>query len=180
MKLTKVNFLNKNIFFGETSSFRETAGENFLGQTLGFRTFSHAREVRFVFKKCKSHFLFVSSSSSSRYSLLSRVAGILSEKLSRQPEAERALVLLLPGQVVMLRVMVLLLLLRRGLSFLLLGLRGTQVGVAHQGVDVHPVLLPVGQALPDEGLGRVRHGRLVGEVDLRRLQNDVLLEDGGL
>ena len=66
------------------------------------------------------------------------------------------------------------------LGSLLLRLRRTQVRIPDHRVDVHPVVLPVGQALPDEGLGGVRDCRLVGEVDFRGFENDVLFQDGGL
>jgi hypothetical protein len=39
---------------------------------------------------------------------------------------------------------------------------------------------PVGEALPDEGLGGVGDSRLVGKVNLGGLQNGVLLQDSGL
>jgi hypothetical protein len=90
------------------------------------------------------------------------------------PESEALLMLLLVAMVLVVRRS------RRSLSPLLFRLRRAQVWIPGQGVDVHPVLLAVGQALADERLGRVRHGRLVGEVDLGGLQDDVLLQDGGL
>ena len=42
-------------------------------------------------------------------------------------------------------------------------------------MDVHSVVLPVGQAPPDEVLGLDGHGGLGGEVGVGRLQDDVLL-----
>ena len=42
-------------------------------------------------------------------------------------------------------------------------------------MDVHPVVLPVGQTPPDEVLGLDGHGGLGGEVGVGRLQDDVLL-----
>ena len=108
-----------------------------------------------------------------------RVARVLAEELSSQRVVQRALVLLL--LLVMMRVMVVLLRCRGGrLGALLLRLRRAQVRVPDHRVDVHPLVLPVSQALSDEGLGGVRHGRLVGEVDLRGFENDVLLQDSGL
>ena len=80
-------------------------------------------------------------------------------------------------------VMLLLLLLsckRCRLSLLLLCLRWTKVRVFDQGVHIHPLILPVGEAFSYEGLGCVRHSRLVGEMDLCGLQDDVLFQNGSL
>ena len=77
--------------------------------------------------------------------------------------------------------LLLLLLLLRGRllsgKFLLLGLRRAEVGVLDGLLHVHTVVLPVGEAPPDEVLGLVADGRLGGELHLGRLQDDVLLED---
>ena len=77
--------------------------------------------------------------------------------------------------------LLLLLLLLRGRllsgQLLLLGLRRAEVGVLDGLLHVHPVVLPVGEAPPDEVLGLVADGRLGGELHLGRLQDDVLLED---
>ena len=51
----------------------------------------------------------------------------------------------------------------------------TEVWVLDHLVDVHPVVLPVGQAPPDEVLGLDGDGGLGGEVGVGRLQDDVLL-----
>ena len=89
--------------------------------------------------------------------------------------------LLLRLLMAMVRVMLLLLLGSDGRSrFLLFRLGWTQVGVFDHGVNVHAVVLAIGQTLPDEYFSGVRHRRLVGEVNLCRLQDDVLLQDGGL
>ena len=76
--------------------------------------------------------------------------------------------------------LLLLLLLCGGLlrgQLLLLGLGRAEVGVLDRLLDVHAVVLPVGEAAPDEVLGLVADGRLRGELHLRRLQDDVLLQD---
>jgi hypothetical protein len=81
----------------------------------------------------------------------------------------------------MVRVLLLLLLGSNGGSrFLLFCLRWTQVGVLDHGVHIHAVILSIGQTLPNEYFCGVRHCRLVGKVNLRCLQNDVLLQNGGL
>ena len=53
------------------------------------------------------------------------------------------------------------------------------VGVSDE-EDFFVTVKPVGEALPDEGLGGVGDSRLVGEVNLGGLQNGVLLQDSGL
>ena len=88
--------------------------------------------------------------------------------------------LLLRLLMAMVRVMLLLLGSDGRSRFLLFRLGWTQVGVLDHGVNVHAVVLAIGQTLPDEYFGSVRHRRLVGEVNLCRLQDDVLLQDGGL
>jgi hypothetical protein len=109
----------------------------------------------------------------------------LSEKLSGESEIERTLKLLLLLLLLLVRVVMMLMLLllgscRRCLGLLLFGLRRAEVGVPHHGVHVHPVVFPVSQTLPDEDLGGVGDGRLVGKVYLGGLEDDVLFEDGGL
>ena len=76
--------------------------------------------------------------------------------------------------------LLLLLLLRGRLlggQLLLLGLRRAEVGVLDRLLHIHPIVLPVGEAPPDEVLGLVADGRLRGELHFGRLQDDVLLED---
>ena len=101
-----------------------------------------------------------------------RVSRVLAEELPSQPKT-----LVWRRQVVM----VLLLRCCRGrLGSLLLRLRGAEIRVPDQGVDIDPLVLAVSQALSDEDFGSVRNGRLVGKVDLSGLENGVLLQDGGL
>ena len=76
--------------------------------------------------------------------------------------------------------LLLLLLLCGGLlrgQLLLLGLGRAEVGVLDRLLDVHAVVLPVGEAAPDEVLGLVADGRLRGKLHLGCLQDDVLLQD---
>ena len=152
---------------------------------VAFSSLAHSLSPSFKYHKTTSDrsrttldFLLWRTASSRVVRVLTRGRG---ERLAGGEEgALAAAVASSPAAATAAALLLLLLLLGGGLlrgQLLLLGLGRAEVGVLDRLLDVHAVVLPVGEAAPDEVLGLVADGRLRGELHLRRLQDDVLLQD---
>ena len=151
---------------------------------VAFSSLAHSLSPSFKYHKTTSDrsrtpldFLLWRTASSRVVRVLTRGRG---ERLAGGEEGALAAAVASSPAAATAALLLLLLLLGGGLlrgQLLLLGLWRAEVGVLDRLLDVHAVVLPVGEAAPDEVLGLVADGRLRGELHLGRLQDDVLLQD---